>query len=106
MSTKKIWDLHMRVAGPMTEEAAADMKQLAESIAQQPGVIWKIWTHESGTDRFGSTYLFSDLEALETYKEMHMKRLEAFGVTEITDYIFDIMEDLSVINKAPISAPS
>ena len=92
----------MRVAGPMNEEAAAGMKQLAESIAREPGVIWKIWTHEAGTDRFGSTYLFKNLEALETYKAMHMKRLESFGVTEITDHIFDIMEELSAINNAPI----
>ncbi|MDC0657593.1 monooxygenase [Leisingera sp. SS27] len=104
MSTQKIWDLHMRVPGPLDEEAAAGMKQLAESIAQEPGVIWKIWTYEHGSDRFGSTYLFKDLESLESYKAMHMKRLEAFGVIDITDHVFDIMEDLSRINNAPIGS--
>lgn len=102
MSTQKIWDLHMRVRGPMTEEAAAGMKQLAESIAQEPGVIWKIWTHEAESDHFGSTYLFKNLEALETYKAMHLKRLQAFGVSDITDHVFDVMEELSIITKAPI----
>ncbi|UWQ77300.1 monooxygenase [Leisingera sp. M658] len=105
MSTKKIWDLHMRVSGPLNEEAAEGMRQLAQSIAEEPGVIWKIWTREGESDRFGSTYLFQDLEALETYKAMHLKRLEAFGVTDVTDYVFDIMEELSTINNAPVNDP-
>ncbi len=104
MSTMKIWDLHMQVKGPMNAEAAAGMKQLAESIAQEPGVVWKIWTHESETTHFGSTYLFTDIEALKTYEAMHLKRLEAFGVTDIVAHTFDIMEELSVINKAPLGA--
>ncbi len=104
MSTQKIWDLHMRVPGPIDDNAAEGMRQLAESIADEPGVIWKIWTHESGSDRFGSTYLFKDIASLKVYKEMHMKRLEAFGVTDITDHVFDIMEDLSFINNAPIGS--
>lgn len=35
-----------------------------------------------------------------------MKRLEAFGVTDIADYVFDIMEELSTINNAPINDPN
>lgn len=92
----------MRVSGPIDDNAAEGMRQLAKSIAEEPGVIWKIWTHESGSDHFGSTYLFKDLASLEAYKQMHMERLAAFGVTDITDHVFDIMEDLSVINNAPI----
>jgi len=106
MSTMKIWDLHMQFNGPMNEKSAEGMKQLAQSIAQEPGVVWKIWTHESGTDHFGSTYLFKDLEALETYKAMHLKRLETFGITEVTDHVFDIIGDLSTITHAPLAAAS
>lgn len=92
----------MRFNGPMNEETAAGMKQLAESIAQEPGVVWKIWTHESGTAHFGSTYLFTDIAALEAYKAMHMDRLQAFGASDITDHVFDIMEELSTIDNAPL----
>lgn len=102
MSTMKIWDLHLAYDGPVTAEFLAGTKGLAESIAQEPGVVWKIWTVEEGTNHFGSTYLFRDRASLETYKAMHMKRLEAIGVTVTSDHVFDIMEDLSAINNAPI----
>ena len=37
MSTRKIWDLHMTYDGPVTDEFMAGTKQLAESIAGEPG---------------------------------------------------------------------
>ncbi|MGX9352734.1 monooxygenase [Shimia sp. W99] len=104
MSELKIWDLHMHFNAPLDENSAKGMMQLAESIAEEPGVVWKIWTHEAGTAHFGSTYLFRDLAALETYKAMHLERLVAFGIIEITDHVFDIMEDLSTVTHAPLYA--
>lgn len=102
MSTLKIWDLHMHFDGPMSEEFSAGTKQLAHSIANEPGVIWKIWTVEPNSNHFGSTYLFRDLAALEAYKAMHIPRLTAFGITDVTDHVFDVMEDLSAITQAPL----
>lgn len=102
MSKQKIWDLHLKYDGPVTQEFMEGNKQLAESIAKEEGVIWKIWTYEKGTNHFGSTYLFKNLEYLNKYREMHIKRLNAIGITDITDYTFDIFEDLSKIDNAPI----
>jgi len=102
MSTLKIWDLHMTYDGSMSDEFLAAAKGLAESIAKEPGVIWKIWTHEEGTNHFGSTYLFADVGSLERYKAMHVKRLSNLGIGVTKDYVFDIMEDLSAINNAPL----
>ncbi len=103
MSTQKIWDLHMTMQGEFTDKQLERTKELAKSIAEEPGVIWKIWTHEAGTTHFGSTYLFKDIDSLEKYKAMHIPRLTDMGITDINDHIFDIMEDLSHINKAPIA---
>lgn len=102
MSTLKIWDLHMTYDGPITEEFLAGTEQLAKSIAEEPGIIWKIWTVEDGTNHYGSTYLFRNREYLESYKRMHLKRLEAIGITVTADHVFDIMEDVSRINNAPL----
>ncbi|GAA4279224.1 monooxygenase [Aquimarina mytili] len=102
MSTQKIWDLHLKYDGPVTQEFMDGNKQLAASIAEEEGIIWKIWTYEEGTNHYGSTYLFKNLDYLEKYREMHVKRLNAIGITDITDYIFDIFEDLSKIDNAPI----
>ncbi|MGH1479448.1 MAG: monooxygenase [Geminicoccales bacterium] len=102
MSTLKLWDLHMTYDGPVTEEFQQETRRLAESIAKEPGVIWKIWTQEAGTTHFGSTYLFKDIDALETYRAMHVKRLTDMGITITSEFAFDIMEDLSRINSAPL----
>ena len=102
MSTLKLWDIHLKYDGPITDEFMDGNRKLAESIAEEPGVLWKIWTHETGTNHFGSTYLFKNLEYLETYREMHIKRLNAIGITDITEHVFDILEDLSRINHAPL----
>lgn len=95
----------MKYDGPITDEFIEGTKELARSIAEEPGVVWKIWTQEEGTNHFGSTYLFKNLDYLLKYKEMHINRLNAIGITEITDHIFDIMEELSEINSAPLHHP-
>ncbi|WP_271952664.1 monooxygenase [Ruegeria faecimaris] len=102
MSTLKVWDLHMTYEGPITEEFLAGTEQLAKSIAEEPGIIWKIWTVEDGTNHYGSTYLFRNREYLESYKIMHLKRLEAIGITVTADHVFDIMEEVSRVNRAPL----
>lgn len=102
MSTLKVWDLHMTYEGPITEEFLAGTEQLAKSIAEEPGIIWKIWTVEDGTNHYGSTYLFRNRDYLESYKSMHLKRLEAIGITVTADHVFDIMEEVSRINRAPL----
>lgn len=103
MSKQKIWDIHLKVAGELDAEMQKRMRQLAESIAEEPGVLWKIWTYEDGTNHIGSTYLFKDIEHLHQYRAMHIKRLNDLGITDITDHVFDIMEDLSRITKAPLA---
>lgn len=65
-------------------------------------MIWKIWTIEPNSNHFGSTYLFKDLAALEEYNAMHVARLASFGMTDITDHVFDIMAHLSAITLAPL----
>ena len=83
---------------------AARAQTLRRSIAGEPGILWKIWTIEEGTSRFGSTYLFRSREDLDTYREMHLKRLASIGITVASDHIFDIMEEVSAITRAPLSA--
>ena len=45
-------------SGPFGSEMASKLKELAESINHEPGMIWKIWA-ESGSDNLGGgIYLF------------------------------------------------
>lgn len=88
--------------GPIGEEMAEGFKDLAHSIAKEEGLIWKIWTENKEAKEAGGIYVFKNLSTLESYLEMHTKRLQSFGVTDIRAKIFDINEKLSAITKAPL----
>lgn len=45
--------------GPWGAEMTAAMRDLAESIANEPGLKWKIWTENKKLSTAGGIYLFS-----------------------------------------------
>ncbi len=89
-------------AGPFAAEMQQAMQPLAESIIQEPGLLWKIWTENVETQEAGGIYLFSDAPAAQAYLEMHSARLSASGVTGIRAKLFDVNHPLSEICKGPI----
>jgi len=86
--------------GGMSPEMVEGMKPLAQDIAQQKGLIWKIWTENAQENRAGGVYLFEDKVSAETYLEMHTERLKKFGIQDIRAMFFDITVPLSEITKA------
>jgi hypothetical protein len=88
--------------GPDRTEA---LKPLAEDIAGQPGLLWKIWTESPEEGRAGGVYLFATRAAAEAYHAMHAKRLAARGVTGIEATYRGVNEVLSRMDRAPIPAP-
>ena len=86
-----------------TERALADRDvDLAASIAQEPGLIWKIWTENAATNEAGGIYLFADRPSAEAYLAMHTARLKGFGIPEVNGKIFDVNGELSAIDRAPL----
>lgn len=88
--------------GPWGDDMAVAMTGLAQSIAQEPGLIWKIWTENKSAGEAGGAYLFSDLPSAEAYLTMHTQRLKSFGVPQVNGKIFAVNEALSKIDRAPI----
>lgn len=88
------------IDGPFGSEMSTAFKELAESIAKEPGFIWKIWTENSQTKRAGGIYLFESEKDAKQYAEMHMKRLGGFGVNEFAVQFFNVNLPLSLIDKA------
>ena len=88
--------------GPFGPEAATGMKDLAESIAKEPGFLWKIWTENEVTKEAGGIYLFQDRASAEAYLTMHTDRLKGFGVQQVNAKIFEVNEVLSAITNAPL----
>lgn len=91
-----------KMEGPFGEEMSNAFVDLANSINEEPGVIWKIWTEDAAAKESGGVYLFETKETAQNYLEMHSARLTSFGITEIRAKIFEVNEALSLINKGPI----
>ena len=100
---KKLLQLHFSFNGPFGQEMADGLKDLAESINNEPGFIWKIWTENKETQEGGGIYLFESEETALAYLEMHAARLKNLGVKEVFSKIFDVNEPLTTINRGAIS---
>jgi hypothetical protein len=88
--------------GPFGDDMAAALKDLAESINGEPGFLWKIWTENAEAKEGGGIYLFEDDASAKAYVAKHTARLQAFGVTTANAKVFDVNQQLSRINRAPI----
>jgi len=78
------------------------MDPLARSIAEESGLIWKIWTANEATGEAGGIYLFKDMSSAEAYLAMHTARLKDFGIPHVNGKIFAVNEALSQINRGPV----
>lgn len=87
--------------GPWGNEMAKAMDGLAQDIATEPGLIWKIWTENPATERAGGVYLFATPAAAEAYAAKHLARLATFGITGIVAHHFTVNEPLSRITRHP-----
>ena len=85
--------------GPWGSDMAKAMEGLAMDIANEPGLIWKIWTENPETERAGGIYLFETSEAAQAYATKHIARLGTFGITGIVAHHFNVNEPLSRITR-------
>lgn len=88
--------------GPWGDEMVSGSRGLAESIANEPGLIWKFWTENQAAGEAGGIYLFKDLPSAEAYLAMHTQRLLGFGIPSVNGKIFEVNEQLSLIDRAPL----
>jgi hypothetical protein len=89
--------------GPFGAEMSAALADLARSINDEPGFLWKIWTENAATHTAGGIYLFADAAAARAYLAMHTERLSGFGITGINAKFFDINPTLTAINHGPVA---
>lgn len=92
-----------KMNGPFGDEMAEGFSDLAKSIKEEDGFIWKIWTENPEINEAGGVYLFETKETAEKYVDMHTKRLASFGITDINAKIFAINAKLTDINNGPVS---
>ena len=90
---------HDGIFGDEMSKAFAD---LAKDIAQEEGLIWKIWTENESTKEAGGIYLFENESDAQRYLKKHTGRLTSFGYTNIRAKIFSVNETLSRLTKASV----
>lgn len=88
--------------GPFGKEMTVALNELAQSIVEEPGFIWKIWTENESLKEAGGIYIFNNEETASAYLEKHSARLKDLGVSAVRGRIYDINVDLSKITKAPV----
>ncbi len=94
--------MHFSFHGPFGSEMAGQLRELAESINQEPGFIWKVWTESEKNQEAGGIYLFENEETALAYVEKHSARLKTFGINEVIYKIFDINEPLTLVNRGKV----
>lgn len=86
-------------AGPYGAEAAVAYKDLADNIADEPGLRWKVWTEDAGRSVAGGIYLFESETDAERYTKFHTERLASFGISGVDARSFDVNDALSIVTR-------
>ncbi|STM15926.1 monooxygenase [Escherichia coli] len=82
---------------------AEQLEPLAESINQEPGFLWKVWTESEKNHEAGGIYLFTDEKSALAYLEKHTARLKISALRKLSPKVFDVNEPLSQINQAKLA---
>ena len=88
--------------GPFGDEMAAAFADLANSITQEKGFIWKLWTENKETKESGGIYLFDTKANAEIYMEKNRRNFDQFGIKGASMKLFEVNEKLSQITHGPI----
>jgi len=100
--SKKLLQIDFPFSGPWGAAMDEALRPLAEDIAGEPGLIWKIWTADEAGSTAGGIYLFADQTSLDRYLVKHLARLASFGITETRAKCFDASETLTRITRGPV----
>ena len=88
--------------GPFGEELFEARRDVAGAIADEPGLLWKIWTEDEEEGRAGGIYLFSDEQSAHAYVEKQGRRLDAPGYDNVRVRLFSVNEGLSEVTRGPL----
>ncbi|GAB49192.1 monooxygenase [Mobilicoccus pelagius] len=80
---------------PWGEDMSEAFAELAEHIAGEPGLRWKVWTEHRTEGIAGGVYLFDSEEQASSYLDKHTARLSGFGITGIRGLVLDVNEPLT-----------
>ena len=101
---KKLLQMDYIYTGPWGDQMSAAYTDLAERIADVPGLIWKIWTENREEGIAGGIYLFEDETSLNKYLAGKLERMKAAGIDGLRAKKFDVNDPLSRITRFDASS--
>ncbi|MCB1675563.1 MAG: monooxygenase [Halioglobus sp.] len=97
----KLIQFDFSYGGPFGQDMASAMQDLARSIVDEPGFIWKIWTENELEREAGGIYLFADEPSARAYIAKHTARLREFGIEKVNAKLFDVNRPLTELTAGP-----
>ncbi|WP_020006763.1 monooxygenase [Salinicoccus albus] len=97
-----ILQMDFQMDGPFGNDMLEAFSDLAKSINEEEGFLWKIWTENREANEAGGIYLFESKDSAQNYLMMHTKRLREFGIESVNGKIFEVNEGLTQITNGPI----
>ncbi len=97
-----ILQVDFKMDGPFGPDMAQAFEGLANSINQESGMRWKIWTEDTDAKEAGGIYLFDTRDNAQRYLDMHAQRLTQAGVRDIRSRIYAVNPVLTAINRGPV----
>lgn len=97
-----VLQIDFKMDGPFGDEMTEAFSDLARSINEEEGFIWKIWTEDAEQKIAGGIYLFETKETADKYLKMHTERIAGFGIVNPNAKILEINESLTEITNGPV----
>jgi Putative mono-oxygenase ydhR len=95
----KLLQINFSYNGPWGNDMAQAYTELAQTISETPGLLWKIWIENSNAQETGGIYLFDDEASLDSFLKEHTASLNSFGIEDINVKKFDVNEPLTEITR-------
>lgn len=93
--------------GTKKYESQDEYGAVARFVSGAPGFRWKIWIKDPASPTCGGIYLFDDLDAARAFGDGQLGfRLFEEGARNISIRYFEINEEASAINHAPLARPA
>ena len=100
---KKLLQINFKFDGT-AEELGNSFMPVAQSIADQPGLKWKVWCWNDDARECAGEYLFENVASVEAYLGGPIvEQVKAHpSISDLSAKVFDVMEGPTKITRGPV----
>ena len=100
---KKLLQINFKFDGTADELAKAFLP-VAQPIADQPGLKWKVWCWNDDARECAGEYLFEDAASVNAYLDGPIVvQVKAHpSISDLSAKVFDVMEEPTAITRGPV----